>query len=377
MLDTTFSRLVGGIYDAVIDPDRWDDTLDEIRRHFGFHIGAIGINMLDGGVSINVTSNVPASYLPLMIEHGGAAMDLWEPDFIRHPPLEVPILHSRHMPPERFVGNAFFENVVRPLGLVDQVVIALEQNSAMVAHFDMGIHGSMPPLTEWHFDGLRLLAPHLRRAAIISGLLEGKTRAAESFEAVLGALRSAVVMVDAGMHIVYANERAEEMFGAGGPLVRLNGRLDLPREVVRGQLQSAVNAAAADNGGLRRGSGIPVRLSGGERMVAHVLPLARRRLHGVAGRRQWAGTPVAAVFVAPANAELNLPVEAIQLLYELTPMETRVLELTVAGRASREVAAALGVAPSTIKTHMLNLYEKTGRHRREELVRLASEVSLP
>jgi DNA-binding CsgD family transcriptional regulator len=254
------------------------------------------------------------------------------------------------------------------------VVIALEQNSALIAHFDMGIHASMPPLTEWHFEGLRLLAPHLRRAAIISGLLEGRTRAAESFEAVLGALRSAVVMVDANMRIVYANQLAEEMFDAGGPLVRKSGQLDLPRELVRGQLRGAVDAAAADAGGLRRGSGIPVRLSGGERMVAHVLPLARRRLAGTVSRP--AAGPVAAVFVAQANTELNLPVEAIQLLYELTPMETRVLELTVAGRASREIAEALGVAPSTIKTHTLNLYEKTGRHRREDLVRLANEVSL-
>jgi DNA-binding CsgD family transcriptional regulator len=107
-------------------------------------------------------------------------------------------------------------------------------------------------------------------------------------------------------------------------------------------------------------------------VVLHVLPLEQRSPRSGA---PWKS--VAAVFIAETGGEAAVPIDALSILFELTPMETRVLELTVAGHSSREAAAALAVAPSTIKTHMLNLFAKTGRHRREDLVKLAREAALP
>ena len=51
-LDTSVQSeidLIGYIYDAVIEPDRWSDTIDRIRRHFGFHIAMIGVNLFPSG----------------------------------------------------------------------------------------------------------------------------------------------------------------------------------------------------------------------------------------------------------------------------------------------------------------------------------------
>lgn len=109
----------------------------------------------------------------------------------------------------------------------------------MLANIAFAVHDSAPPVSDAQIEGLRVLAPHLRRAAIISGLLDGRRQAAASFEATLAALGSGVVLVDEQLRVIYANERAEAMFAAGDPLVRTAGRLDLPRELVRGQLAAA------------------------------------------------------------------------------------------------------------------------------------------
>ena len=122
----------------------------------------------------------------------------------------------------------------------------------------------------------------------------------------------------------------------------------------------------------RRGIGIPTRRKDGTPLVLHVLPLEQRSPRTGA---PWKS--VAAVFIADTGGQVAVPMDALTVLFQLTPMERRVLELTVEGHSSREAAAALAVAPSTVKTHMLNLFAKTGRHRREDLVRLAREVSLP
>jgi DNA-binding CsgD family transcriptional regulator len=82
------------------------------------------------------------------------------------------------------------------------------------------------------------------------------------------------------------------------------------------------------------------------------------------------------VFVAEPNAELNLPIEAIQMLYGLRPAETRVFELIAAGLSAPRIAATLGVSPNTVKTHTARLFDKLGVHSRAELLRFARESSL-
>ena len=45
-----------------------------------------------------------------------------------------------------------------------------------------------------------------------------------------------------------------------------------------------------------------------------------------------------------------MPIDALAMLYGLTPAETRVLQMIADGETQAEVARALGIAPSTVKT---------------------------
>jgi len=85
----------------------------------------------------------------------------------------------------------------------------------------------------------------------------------------------------------------------------------------------------------------------------------------------------AAIFIAPANSPPRLPTDALVLLYNLTPAETRVFELICEGRTQAEIATFLGVAPSTVKTHLLRVFDKTGCRRQTELVKLAASFTVP
>jgi DNA-binding CsgD family transcriptional regulator len=171
----------------------------------------------------------------------------------------------------------------------------------------------------------------------------------------------------------HANRAAKEMLRAGDPILGVGGKLALRHELVPGQLQRAVRTASEDEQHLeRRGIGIPARLRDGVPLAVHVMPLQRRALRGELG------TPAtAAVFVTDAGAPLAMPADAMRLLYELTPAEQRVFELVVAGLATEEIAGTLGVAPSTVRTQLLRVFEKTGRHNRTELVKLSREITLP
>ena len=105
----------------------------------------------------------------------------------------------------------------------------------------------------------------------------------------------------------------------------------------------------------------------------HVLPLtsgARER-----GARNYGA--VAALFVHKAVAEKPSPPEAIAKAYKPTPMQLRVLLAVVEVGGVPEVAEALGIAETTVKTHLAHLYEKTGARRQADLVKLVAGFANP
>ena len=106
-------------------------------------------------------------------------------------------------------------------------------------------------------------------------------------------------------------------------------------------------------------------------VLAHVLPLT-------AGEKRKAGAAsnaVAALFVRKAELEAEPSSEVIGKTYKLTPTELRVLRAIVNVGGVRQVAGNLGVADTTIKTHLGRLFEKTGVSRQADLVKLVAGYS--
>src|SRR5262249_9393282 len=134
--------------------------------------------------------------------------------------------------------------------------------------------------------------------------------------------------------------------------------------------------AAADHGDAGigvKGIALPLTAHDGERYVAHVLPLTA----GARRRTGKAHTATAAMFVCKAAMDGAPALEVIGKTFSLTPTELRVLLGIVDVGGIPEVAAALGVADSTIKTHVGRLFEKTGVGRQADLVKLVAGYSTP
>ena len=60
----------------------------------------------------------------------------------------------------------------------------------------------------------------------------------------------------------------------------------------------------------------------------------------------------------------------------LTPREQEVLGLIARGETDDGMAAAMGVSPHTVQTHVKGLYRKLGVHSRGEASRRAVELGL-
>jgi DNA-binding CsgD family transcriptional regulator len=162
---------------------------------------------------------------------------------------------------------------------------------------------------------------------------------------------------------------------AEGSLLRAAGGKLLPRDPSAEQALNEV-CAMAERGDAAVGvKGIAMSLTArdGERHVAHVLPLT-------SGARRRAGASyaaAAAVFVHKAAMDSPPPQAVVAKLYKLTPTEQRVLLGIVQVGGVPEVAEALGIAESTVRTHLHQLFAKTDTKRQADLVELVASYTSP
>lgn len=73
--------------------------------------------------------------------------------------------------------------------------------------------------------------------------------------------------------------------------------------------------------------------------------------------------------------EENFKIQGVRDV-ELTPTETKVIQLVSQGMANREIADQLNVSQRTIESHVSNMLNKTGLHNRTELARWAIQKSI-
>jgi DNA-binding CsgD family transcriptional regulator len=182
-------------------------------------------------------------------------------------------------------------------------------------------------------------------------------------------------LVQTNGRIVHTNAAGHRLLSASGFLQASGDRLVIRDQRMQAALLEVLAAAASGGDGAvgARGVSLPLATRDGGAYLAHILPLT-------SGARQRAGSThaaVAAVFVRKAELELPTTPEIIARHYRLTPSELRVLLAVIEVGGVPEVAEALGVADTTVKTHLGSVYGKTGTSRQADLVKLVAGFASP
>jgi DNA-binding CsgD family transcriptional regulator len=185
----------------------------------------------------------------------------------------------------------------------------------------------------------------------------------------LDRLGAALFLVDADGRIVHANLAGRATLAAGNILRQTAGRL-VARETAADQCLHGAFAAVGRSDAATgvKATAVPLIAHDGTRHVAHVVPLTF-------GARRQAGTPyaaAAAVFVTEVMLDTPPSPEIIAKAYKLTPTELRILLAIVEVGGVPEVAEALGVAESTVRTHLARLFQKTATTRQTDLVKIVA-----
>lgn len=368
------SRLAGGLYDAALDPALWSVVLKGVRDFIGGASAGIvakdasanrGFVCFDDG---SIAPDYTASYF-----NGYVALDPCTVGHFFSTP-EAPVSTGDLIPYDEFRETRFFREWAGPQGFIDYMGAAIDKSATTAVVFNVMRHESDGMFDEAGRRRMRLLAPHVRRAVVIGNTIDLRTTEASSLAEVFDGLSAGVFLTDGGGRIVHANNAGRTMLAQGDGLSASSGRLVARHSEARQTLGAALAAAEKGDAALGRG-GIDIALASpeGSHYVGHVLPLTCGSRHDIAS----GSGAVAALFVHKASLDRPSEPECIARHYRLTPTELRVLLALVEVGGVPEVAEALGVAGSTVKTHLGNLYGKTGTSRQTDLVKLVAGFSSP
>ena len=366
------SALIGDIYDAALDPTLQIGVLEKIAGFAGGHSCGL-LSKHASSKSDNAYSYVGTDPDSLQVY----AESYPQLDPMAAPPcfdVEQVVSTADLVPDDEFRLGRFYREWAQPRGWVDVASAVVDKSATSCTVLGIVRHEASGMVDDEMRHRMTLVIPHVRRALHVGNTLNLKQAEAECFSGILDGLSVGMVLVDGNGCIVHANAAGSAILGAGDLLRAVGGRLVAGDAETHETLREVIAAAdAGDAIGGTRGIALPLTAQDGERYIAHVLPLSS----GARRRVGLASAAVAALFVRKVALEAASPSDVIGRIYKLTPTELRVLLAIVDIGGVPEVAAALGVAATTIKTHLGHLFEKTGVARQADLVKLVAGFSTP
>ncbi len=367
------SQLIADVYDTVLDRDRWYGVLENTA---GFVGGCASTLYTKNAVSKTGQPfycwNIPDDAVREYCKDYSKI----DPTTLCQFVFDVEELYSTSdcMPYDEFLATRFYKEWVQPRGWVDNLQTTLDKSATSFAPFGIFRSAREGLVDQEMRRRMRLIVPHVRRAVLIGNVIDLKTTEADALTDTFDGLSAGVFLLDANARIVFANSTGNAVIDDGRMLRREQDALVAtdPQQaaLLRGVVAAAANGDAAVGTG---GIAIPLGCSHTNRWIAHVLPLT-------SGARRRAGiaySAVAAVFVRQASMEMRSPMNAIADTYKLTASELRVLCALVEVSGIPAVADILGIAQSTVKTHLQHLFNKTGASRQLDLVKLVAAYASP
>jgi DNA-binding CsgD family transcriptional regulator len=367
------SGLIGDIYDAALDSTLWSEVVGKAALFVGGSAAAIySKSPIAGNGNVYFESGTDPYYRQLYFEKYVKLDPTTTSQYFAD--IGQPMAVADIMPYDEFLETQFYREWCHPQGMVDSLSAVLDKSMSSAVLFGVFRYERHGTVDDEARGRMRLIVPHIRRAVLIGKLIDLKTAEAATFADALDGLSAAVCFVDAAGRIVHANAACQAILAAGDFLSAAGGRLATGDAKVDRALQELFTAARSGDTAIEtQGIALPLMAQDGTHYVVHVLPLT-------SGARRLAGTAysaVAALFIRSAAIETLAPPEAIARAYNLTPTELRVLLGIVEVGGVPEVAAALGVAETTVKTHLGHLFVKTGAARQADLVKIVAGFATP
>lgn len=371
------SELIGRIYDASVEPALLPEVIERT---------AIWIGAPQGMMFTPFHPPSAGGYaLPYGIDQAG--MELWA---TRYQPHDIwaqrcfaaglayegnVVCGHEFLPDQELYESVIYREHLCQYDIAQMmcaVVFDTESPLAITTACSLYRGRDEPRFGEREKNKLSLLVPHFSRAlGVMLRLRDAEFRVAASLAA-LDRIASGILLFAAGGAVTFANTAARRIFEKGDSLklfqaggaqhlmahnAHVNARL-------KEALATALDRARVEVPHFARSVAVARRLQAIPYSVQFSALPARNEFG------QDSASPQAIAFITDCAAPPKTDAALLRQVFGLTPAEARAALALCEGGSIEETAAGLGVAATTLKTQLGNIYQKTGVDTRARFVKL-------
>lgn len=367
MSEAKILHVLGLVYDAALDHQRWPDALEAISAFLKVDGASLAVEYPHSLQSLN--TGVGDEALCGYGAHWHAVNPLWPG--LRAAAAGTVLVDRVAVNRQAYLRGAFYNDFVRPNGIHANMSIKVLENNAVTAA--VALHRARGPgareFDEHDVAHATLLAPHLARALQMSDRLAGLRQEAAMTGDALEWLPQPTYLVNAQAKVVFGNESGRVLLRAFDGLRSDADGLRAHTVAATDELRRCIAMAAVPGGSLklRRHATIMLERPSGKRALSALVGTFRCHEHENFFRRLEA---VAIIFVTDPEASVDPPLHDLRRRYGLTAAEAALALVVARGEGLKAVAAEQNISLATAKTHLQQIFSKTGARRQAELVRL-------
>lgn len=345
------------IYEAAFVPELWPKVLGEIAEGSAANSGAILI--IDDRLPplFTATDNV----IETLDSFSQSPFWYVNPPAHRLRKLKYPGFLERaefFQDNERQPDNPYHINMQK-IGADWQVATIIDMPEGEMALYTFERNHGLPDFDKSQLTYLDSLRPHLARAGVIATRLQ--LQRAEANVAAMNAMSVPACVVTASGVVMSTNALFDELSHVLRPAAF--GRLSAKDRHADKLLQAAMPAPGYTQTPPTRS--FPMHLDDGARaIVVHVIPLYR-------AATDIFNQGAAMVAVTGYSVDGNLPPDAVlRGLFDLTVAEAAIATDLAAGKTLKDIAIQRGIALTTARSQLANVFRKTGTSQQGQLIAL-------
>ncbi len=364
------SRIIAEIYQAAYDQSAWEGTIAHLCDLFHGSkacLARIGPDLQPGDA---ITTNFDPKYHQLYIDE---IVNYPNPlvDVVSSAPVGS-VYHDHKLIGEQLKRSVFWNEWMTPQNMYGGLASKLMASGPSFWIFDVQRGRNQNAFGASDAALMKYLSPHLVRATKINRQI----KLVQPLAAAFSYLPFGVIVVDGYGQIITLNTAADALLsGPNGVLRRKSGALVTASAAGTSLLHKLIAQACSLQDGAAPGMGgdLLMRNANGADVSLSVGPLPQTHIED-----RLFLQPCAVIFVREINLDVQAGFELqIRNLFGLTAREAALSASLASGRSVKETAEEIGVAYSTMRTYLENVFRKTQTRQQSQLVALLRSLQPP
>lgn len=370
--------LLGDIYQAGLEPERWPDTMARMSQLFAADLACIYTPFPARPeqalyLTHNFTREMEQAYSGYY-HH----LDEWTRHALRQRRYiqGTVALGEEIVPQAELRRTEYYNDFLKPHDMEWMVTTALLDGRAEgpATHMSFTRRRGREAYDDEGKRLIELLAPHVRRALLTHWRLTEARLGAQAQQSALAHLGYGALLLDANGAVLWLNPVAEALLRREDGLAVRDGRL---RALHNGDDEAL--ARLVRQAGLGVGGGLCVRRTpaDGEQAAAYGVSASPVRAESAALVPDSPAFPHVLLLVRDPDRQGDEDaLRRFAAPRHISAAELRVLALLLHDLAPKEIAARLNLGVRTVRSQLSSLYAKTGTRNQRELVALALREGL-